>query len=262
MDKHSSIIVENVSFENEGYKLLGRIYRPNVTGKFPAVVLCHGYPGDAKNMDLAEELAFNNIVSFVFYYRGAWGSEGAYSLRALDPSARDAIEFLRSRPFVDSGRVGVIGHSMGAVPASKRLSADPKLKTGVFMAPAAGFAARVSKEHVDQYVERLMSMGEGKLNALSEDVLRSDLLWLAENLDPKDVIRSVKVPLLFIVGSNDTATTPEACRLLYENANQPKHFILIDGADHIFSEHKVPLINSIVNWMREHLKKLEHSFLG
>lgn len=248
-----SIIVENVTFESEGYKLLGRFYRPRASGKFPAVAFCHGYPGDAKNMDLAEELAFNNIVSFVFYYRGAWGSEGTYSLKALDSSSRDAIEFLRSRPFVDLGRVGVNGHSMGAVPASKLLSADPTLKTGVFMAPNADIKARITKENIDKYVARLMGMGKGKLNELTEDMFRSDLPWLAENSNPKDNIKSVKVPLLFIVGSNDTATTAEACKILYENANQPKKFILVEGADHIFSEHKVPLITNIVTWFKEHL---------
>jgi len=248
-----SIVVENVTFESEGCKLLGRIYRPDTKGKFPAVALCHGYPGDAKNMDLAEELAFNNIVSFVFYYQGAWGSEGTYSLKALDSSSRDAIEFLRSKPFVDPKRVGVNGHSMGAVPASKRLSTDPTLKTGVFMAPNADLTTRVTKENIDKYVERLMNMGKGKLNALNPDTLKSELPWIAKNSNPKDNIKSVKVPLLFIVGSNDTATTAEACKILYENANQPKQFILIDGADHIFSEHKVPLISNIVTWMKNHL---------
>ncbi len=247
------IIVENVTFESEGYRLLGRIYRPNAAGRFPAVVLCHGYPGDAKNMDLAEELAFNNIVSFVFYYQGAWGSEGAYSLRALDSSSRDAVEFLRSKSFVDPIRVGINGHSMGAVPASKRLSADPKLKTGVFMAPNADLTGRVVAENIEKYVERLMNMGKGKLAALNPDTLKLELPWVARNSNPKDVIKNVKVPLLFIVGSNDTATTAEACKILYESASQPKQFILIDGADHVFSEHKVPLITNIVTWFKEHL---------
>jgi dienelactone hydrolase len=57
------IIVENTSFESEGFKLLGRVYRPEKPGRYPAVAICHGYPGDNKNTDLAEELALSGIVA-------------------------------------------------------------------------------------------------------------------------------------------------------------------------------------------------------
>ncbi len=66
-----SIVVEDVSIPCEGVRLLGRLYRPNDESVYPAVAVCHGYPGDAKNMDLAEELALNDVAVLVFYYMGA-----------------------------------------------------------------------------------------------------------------------------------------------------------------------------------------------
>ena len=47
------IYVDDVAFKSEGYELKGRIYKPIGDGKFPAVAICHGYPGDTKNMNLA-----------------------------------------------------------------------------------------------------------------------------------------------------------------------------------------------------------------
>ncbi len=96
-----SIVVENVSFPSEGNTLLGRIYRPAPEGKYPAVVVCHAYPGDTKNMDLAEELALKGIVTLIFYYQGAWGSKGVYRFTKLELNTRDAVAFLRELPCVN-----------------------------------------------------------------------------------------------------------------------------------------------------------------
>ncbi len=247
------IIVENVSFESEGFRLLGRVYRPNTPGRFPAVTLCHGYPGDTKNMDLAEELALNDIAVLIFYYRGAWGSEGNYSFRGLDPSTRDAVEHLLTQPFVDPLRVGLIGHSLGAVPLAKRLSDDPRLKTGVFMSPAADLRAFAEGEALETVVSIFLSMGEGKLRGLNADLIRSELPWLLENLNPVETIRGARTPVMVVAGSNDTVTPPELCRSLYEAAGEPKKWVLIDGADHSFTEHRIPLIKTVLEWLKEHL---------
>jgi dipeptidyl aminopeptidase/acylaminoacyl peptidase len=121
------IKVENITFESSGYKLKGRTYKPEGDGKYPAVAICHGYPGDTKNMDLAEELALNGIAVLVFYYQGAWGSEGTYRFSNLVSSTECAVKYLKSLPFVDRERVGLVSHSMGAVPLTNvRARADHK----------------------------------------------------------------------------------------------------------------------------------------
>ena len=58
----------NVEFQSGNNTLLGRVYRPESRARRPAVAICHGFPGDIKNMDLAEELALHGIVTLVFYY--------------------------------------------------------------------------------------------------------------------------------------------------------------------------------------------------
>ena len=132
-----TIQVSDITIKNNQQKLKGRIYKPNKKGKYPAVAICHGYPGDTKNMDLAEELALNNIVVLIFYYQGAWGSTGTYRFANLTPSTQTAIRYLKSLDIVDSTRIGLISHSMGALPLTKIMSKDQSIKTGVYMAPAS-----------------------------------------------------------------------------------------------------------------------------
>jgi dipeptidyl aminopeptidase/acylaminoacyl peptidase len=248
-----SIIVENVSFRSEGHELVGRIYRPNEPGRFPAVLICHGYPGDNKNMDLAEELALNGIVALIFYYRGAWGSGGQFRLRGLEPSTRDAVEHLLSFPYVDGDRVGLIGYSMGAVPAAARLSSDPRLRTGVFISPASDLGALAPRESLDAVVPVFLNMGRGKLAGLEAGAVKEDLSWVLENQNPVDMIGRVWVPVLVLVGSNDQMTPLTACRMLYDAANEPKEWLLIEGASHEYSEHRMPLIIAVLNWLKKHL---------
>jgi dienelactone hydrolase len=247
------IIVENTSFESEGFKLLGRVYRPEKPGRYPAVAICHGYPGDNKNTDLAEELAMNGIVALIFYYRGAWGSGGQFRLRGLEPSTRDAVEHLVSFPYVDGGRVGLVGYSMGAVPAAARLSSDTRLKGGVFISPASDLGALAPRESLDAVVPVFIKMGRGKLAGLEAGAVKEDLLWVLDNQNLVNMIGRARVPVLVVVGSNDQMTPPSACRVLYDAANEPKEWLLIEGASHEYSEHRLPLIDAVLDWLKKRL---------
>ena len=244
---------ENVEFSSGGNTLLGRIYRPEGKAKQPAVAICHGYPGDTKNMDLAEELALNNIVTLVFYYQGAWGSGGKYSLTKLETGAKDAVEYLRSLPYVDPKRVGLVSHSMGALPLSKSMSLDPTIKTGVMMSPASDSAVMAARDKIEGTAKRFAAMAEGKLKGATSESLTKDLEWVAKNTNPVELVPKIKAPIMVVVGSNDMVTTPDACRRLYETAKEPKKWVIIEGADHGYSEHRIPLIKTVLDWLLEHL---------
>jgi len=248
----AGIVVEDVWFNSGGYRLRGRVYQPLGEGRFPAVALCHGYPGDNKNMDLAEELALGGIVVLVFYYRGAWGSEGEYSFAALAPSAMDALKYLRGMPCVDVSRVGLVSHSMGATPLTKVMSRDRGVRTGVLMAPASDLRMWAGPA-LEAMLPFFLKMAEGKLTGWNEDRVRENFEKAAVELNPIDSVREVKAPLMIVVGSEDMLTIPESCRLLYEAANEPKKWVVIEGAVHDFTEHRGPLIEAVMGWLKARL---------
>lgn len=246
------IIVENTSFSSDGHKLLGRIYRPEAPGKYPAVVLCHGFPGDEKNTDLAEEMAFNGTVFLIFYYRGAWGSEGEYSYRWLEVSARDALRHLKGLPYVDPDRVGIIGYSLGTLPAAVTLG-EGVVKAGVFMSPFADYGMLVPEEMIDYVASATFASGKGKLNVPSVESQKDSIVWVLKERNPLNLIKEVDVPVLFVVGSADKLLPPEHSEALYEAAHEPKKRVVIEGANHLYSDHRIPLIQTVLAWFREHL---------
>lgn len=248
-----SIAVDNVSFPSEGFMLLGRLYRPRSRGKFPAIAICHGYPGDTKNMDLAEELALNGIVTLVFYYQGAWGSEGTYRILKLEPSTRDAVAYLRGLKWVNPERVGLVSHSMGAVPLTKRMSLDSTLRTCVLMAPTVDLAMSLTDDRLSKRVLGMLEMAKGKLSGLTAESLQEDLKEAYRTMNPMNLVSKVKAPMLIVVGTNDYVTPSESCKRHFDAANEPKKLVVLEGADHIFSDHRILLIGTVLNWLKETL---------
>ena len=251
--KMAGITVENVHINHVDYKLKGRVYRAGGDEAKPSAIICHGYPGDTKNMDLAEELALNGYNVLIFYYMGGWGSEGTYSFSNLTPSAKSALDWFIEQPYVDPKRVALISHSMGAIPITNLMVEDKRVKTGILMSPAADLSMWIDEEFVDNMANIFIEMAKGKLETGDSSKYKASMIYAAKELNPVEKAGKIKVPLMFIVGSTDKVTTPESCKMLYDRANQPKEWILLNGADHSYTEHRIPLQKSVLDWLMKNL---------
>lgn len=95
----------------------------------PCVLLFHGFPGSARNDDIAHALCRIGCVVLVPHHRGAWGSEGEYLISSCIEDALFLAEYVRSSAFmaahnIDPEAIFLIGHSMGGntvLQAAKRL---------------------------------------------------------------------------------------------------------------------------------------------
>ena len=245
-----SIVVENITFQSDGHDLHGRIYRPASEGQHPAIVICHGYPGDIKNMDLAEESAFHGIVALIFYYQGAWGSKGVYRIINLEPSTKDAVKYLKSLTYIDPKRVGLVSHSLGSIPVVKLLSRDKTIKTSALLAPLTDVSFWTFGDWLDINVPHFIESAKGKLEGISSNQIREDLNKIALSDNPINLVTQIKTPTLLVVGSEDDVVPAELCRLFYDKLQNTKKWQLIDGADHTFSEHRLPLIRIVLDWFK------------
>ena len=168
----------------------------------------------------------------------------------LEAGVRDAVAYLKARPFVDPRRVGLISHSMGALPLAKAMSLDPSIKTGVLMAPVADVEVLMARRGKEGTAKRYASMAEGKLNGATYESLLKDLEEVSKTTNPVDLAPEIKAPIIVIVGSKDEDTPPEMCRKFYQAAGEPKKWVQIEGADHSFSEHRIPLIRGVLDWLK------------
>jgi fermentation-respiration switch protein FrsA (DUF1100 family) len=155
-------------------------------------------------------------------YRGFGRSQGRPTLEGVVDDAAAALAYLRSRPDVDSGRLVVLGQSLGGATALRLLARD-------------GDGVRLA------VVEAAFASYRGiARDAALQSVVLAPLLPLALPIlpkaadDPVAALAAVRVPLLIVHGTADEVIPFAHGEQLAAAAPQAK-FIRVDGARHMES---------------------------
>jgi len=119
--------IEDVFYTSDGVKVAGWIIRPEKAGAYPLLMLNHGYTygileqryfdrGTSPFIYRGCRVARRGYVVFVSHYRGFGASEGTQTFGPGE--VRDvlaAIELMKRKPYVDPGRIAVVGESEGGM---------------------------------------------------------------------------------------------------------------------------------------------------
>lgn len=224
--------VERVSFQaTDGIELVGWF----VPGENGATILAsHGSGG-------------NGTTSYSFY---AFLSDAGYNLMVYDHRAhgqsdgrattigplevRDllgAVRYVRSRPDVDSERIGVIGCSMGSGVAIGAAAADPGIR---------GVVAEAVYADMAELWDRFGYVGVRGTPihwSWGLPMRWATWLWTGERIAafrPEDLIGDISPrPVLVIHGENDNAAcTVSDARRLHAAAGEPKELWIVPQAGH------------------------------
>lgn len=100
----------------------GSLYRPQGSGKFPALVLSHGCGGIMGQVDWAWWLATQDYVALAVDHFAGRGitNECVPGVGSVPDRLWDLLggaAYLRSLPFVDQDRIGIMGWSLGGMVA-------------------------------------------------------------------------------------------------------------------------------------------------
>lgn len=134
-------IEEEVSFQNpKGNAVLaGTLTYPKTGGPFPAVVLVNGSGQQNRDSEvfghrpfkvLADHLSKNGFAVLRYDDRGIGESKGEVNLATTIDFASDAnaaVDFLNKKDMVKARKVGIIGHSEGALIAEIVAAENPKV---------------------------------------------------------------------------------------------------------------------------------------
>ena len=254
--------ISELIIPSDGDRMAGLMYLANGPGPQPTVLLLHGFPGNEKNLDLAQSFRRSGFNTVFFHYRGAWGSEGDFSLLQIADDALAALNFLRQpeiaqRYRVDVNKLTVLGHSMGGYAALSVGHRDKSLVCVGAMSPAnfAVYAASINANEPEvkgfmTYVDGLFMLrgfsGKEMAGQLSSAPIETlDTTGFGPGLRGKSV--------LLVIGEQDRVTPavtmfdPVVKAYSADKEIRLQH-LKIPG-DHSFSWSRIKLTDVLVGWL-------------
>ena len=228
-------------------------------GPHPTMVLLHGLPGNERNLDLAQAVRRAGWNVLTFTYRGAWGSEGTFSIGAALEDAGAALAYVRSpaaaREYaIDPRRLVIAGHSMGGLAAAWQGAADDAL-AGVILLDAwdIGTTARGIADGgagaQAAFAAGLDDLGHaiGPVSGaqLAEEVARRGSGWsLAQTADGL-----ARKPVLSIYAAHGLAAENRAFAALLSGRHGAQVSAAELDSDHSFADHRLALAEEVVRWL-------------
>lgn len=229
----------NIFFPSEKFKLAGKLVVPkNRSKKMPVVIFIVGSGGNSSyktnyvdfiNFFIEEPLSDENIAMLYFDKRGVGLSEGKwyntdFEQRALD--AKNAADYLKTLPFLDTQQIYLIGHSQGGWIVQLCLAQYPSTFAGGISMAGATFG--VKKQLVNDYQSALICSNPSdtakafrkatkKVNTVlaftSIFPFKQDWKQLnhIKKFEISPYLPKIKKPILYLWGQNDKLVSPQWC---------------------------------------------------
>jgi pimeloyl-ACP methyl ester carboxylesterase len=273
---------EPVRFRSDNLDLYGRFR--HCAEDAPTLVLLSGLGFHTFEYEpLAAELAGGGFNSLSFDFRGHGRSEGPrgrWTLDDLAADARQAVDLVSRRC---RGPIGVFGNSLGAmvaIPAGCReerirgvAAANCPARIADFLLTrprralfslakliAPVLPLRISVNHFYSY-EQLIE-DRAWVSAFEADPLIADARRLSaatystllEHWDGPLAVRQLHKPLLLIQGGEDRMQPPRQSRLVFEAANDPKRYEIVDAGHLPHLEDPERLARLLIEWFEESVR--------
>ena len=260
--------MESFQIPSHGQKLNAIYYVPAGTGTHPTVILLHGFPGNERNLDLAQAIRRDGWNVLFFDYRGSWGTSGSFSFNNSMQDTQAAIAFLRepanaTRLHVDPSNIVLIGHSMGGMIAANIGAHDHSVRA-VGLISAANMAGRFlspnkpastpddSPANLKKWAARLEENGIYPLAGCTAESLTRELLANAARWNFPDFAPLLN-PRPVLILTSDDGLAPDNDRLAsgLRALHDPHLTTLHLATDHVYSGQRIALATAVINWLNQ-----------
>jgi pimeloyl-ACP methyl ester carboxylesterase len=239
----------------------GVAYLASGTAPRPTVVICHGFPGNEKNLDLAQALRRAGWNAITFNYRGSWGSPGTFRFAQNPQDLSAVLAYLRDPAHakalgIDTAHMAVVGHSMGGWVTAMAGAQDRGLV-------ALGLISAANFGQVGQMPPApLLKMMESDMETLagtSPQALADDLRAHVADYDftPK-AAALVDTPLLVLTSDDGLAGHVAPLVAAIRKAGGKKLQTGHAATDHSWSDHRIDLQARVIRFLAPYLNGKRH----
>ena len=244
--------LEVLHIPSAGVEINGVAYLASGPGAHPTLVLCHGWPGNEKNLDLAQGVRRAGWNAITFNYRGSWGSAGEFRFSQVPEDAEAVLAWLRrpevaAKLGVDTHRIVIAGHSMGGWATAIAAAADSTLLGAILIAPAdMGAHGKLPRADLvkltSENMETLVTSPEKMADELSEHSNDFALTRTAPGL--------AKIPLLVLTADDGLAPKADALVAAIWAQGGTRVQTLHFTTDHGWSDSRLALQSKIIEWLQ------------
>jgi alpha/beta superfamily hydrolase len=249
-------------------KLYGEIRVPDHCPA-PGILVCHfmdarGYHGIRIYSMLAEKACQNGFVSLTFDFRGVGKSGGEFDYGfGEQQDVICALNYLASRPEVESSKIFIVGHSLGAAVSLYAIQ-NRRVKGLVLWSPPKNHDYNVKKfiartrgrtglylflllSRIDRFVDvsRLFKLEVFGIDLRLRDVRRK-LMKLNEC---GAISRLHDLPVLIVIGDSDNIHGEDEARAVFASAHDPKTIIVMKSAGPTYEGKEDELISETLEWI-------------
>jgi pimeloyl-ACP methyl ester carboxylesterase len=255
--------MEAFQLPSHGQKLNALAYLAAGPGTHPTVILLHGFPGNERNLDLAQAIRRDGWNVLFFDYRGSWGTPGSFSFNNSMEDTQAAIAYLRvpanaARLHVDPTNIVLIGHSMGGMIAANIGAHDPTIRAVGLISAANMASGRLSVARPNETISvqalaaHLDAIGIYPLAGCTPESLAKELLanttrWnfttFAPLLDPR--------PVLIVTSDDGLAPDNDRLAAALRSLNDTHLTTLHLATDHSYSGQRIALETAVVDWLAQ-----------
>ena len=234
-----------------GVEINAIVYSPSGAGLHPTVILCHGLPGNEKNLDLAQAIRRAGWNAISFNYRGSWGSPGHYSF-ANDLEDTDAVLAYLEAPAnaarlgIDTRHIVLAGHSLGGWVTTQTAAHHPEL-AGAILISAADMALASSQPR--DKVVALMKENMESLNGTPEGIADEAIATVRARTFASAAPGLAKLPLLVLTSNDGLAPAAGALVKAVQGAGNSHVTAIHADTDHGWSDHRIFLEAATLNWL-------------
>ncbi|WP_313669394.1 alpha/beta fold hydrolase [Sandarakinorhabdus sp.] len=243
--------MEVLHIPSGGVEINGIAYLAAGPGPHPTIIICHGWPGNEKNLDLAQALRRAGWNAITFNYRGAWGSPGAFRFGQNPEDAKAVLAMLRrpevaARLGIDTSRIVLAGHSMGGWVTGMVASEDQALAGAILISAAnMGMAAQMAGDRLEAQAAGNSEALAGTSPALQAAELRAQAA--AFDLRPR-AAGLARQPLLVLTSDDGLKPTTDPL-VAAARAAGGKVTEGHQATDHSWSDARIALATRIHDWL-------------
>ena len=223
-------------------------------GPHPTLVICHGLPGNEKNLDLAQAVRRSGWNAVTFNYRGSWGSPGHFSFSQNLEDADAVLAFLRDPTQaaslgIDTKRLAIAGHSMGGWVVAHTAAHDHALIGAILISPAdmGRIGEQPRKAVIARMAGNMESLAGVTAESMADEVIQNAKAFRMTNA----AAGLANVPLLALTADDGLAPDTEALlKAIREHGGKnitERHV----ATDHSWSDHRIALETIVVTWLQQ-----------